>query len=82
MVKFTSVRMILPIAAVQDYHLHQMDMKTEFLNRDLDETVYMEQPEGFIQHGNEDSVCHSEESNLWPYTGSKAVARKGILVSG
>lgn len=56
-VKFTSIRMILSIVAVQDYHLHQMDVKTAFLNGDLEETVYMEQPDGFIKPGNEDLVC-------------------------
>lgn len=58
LVKITSVRMILSIAAVQDYHLHQMDVKTSFLNGVLDETVYIEQPQGLIEHVNEDLVCH------------------------
>jgi len=34
-----------------------MDVKTTFLNGDLKKKVYMEQPEGFILHGNEEKVC-------------------------
>ena len=34
-----------------------MDVKTTFLNGDLDEEVYMNQPEGFVLPGNEKKVC-------------------------
>ncbi|GJX27216.1 zinc finger, CCHC-type containing protein [Tanacetum coccineum] len=35
----------------------KMDVKTDFLNGELDEEVYMNQPQGFIMPGNENKVC-------------------------
>jgi hypothetical protein len=34
-----------------------MDVKTTFLNGELDEEIYMDQPEGFIADGQETKVC-------------------------
>ncbi|KAK9187230.1 hypothetical protein WN944_018622 [Citrus x changshan-huyou] len=44
-----SIRILLSIAAVLDYEIWQMDVKTAFLNRHLEENIYMQQPDGFIQ---------------------------------
>ncbi|CAM8908096.1 unnamed protein product [Rhodiola kirilowii] len=49
--------MIIAIAALQNLEIHQMDVKTAFLNGDLDEEIYMEQPEGCIVPGQERKVC-------------------------
>ena len=42
MVCHTSIRMLLSIIAVQDLELEQMDVRTAFLHRDLEEEIYME----------------------------------------
>src|SRR5579871_259180 len=39
-----------------------MDVQSVFLNRDLDEEIYMSQPEGFIEEGQEDLVCRLMKS--------------------
>ena len=45
------------IAALQNLKVHQIDVKTAFLNSDLEEEIYMEQPEGFIVPRQEKKVC-------------------------
>ena len=45
--KFTSIRTILAIGANRDMEIHQMDVKTAFLNSKLQEEIYMKPPPGF-----------------------------------
>ncbi|GJS28528.1 retrotransposon protein, putative, ty1-copia subclass [Tanacetum coccineum] len=60
--QITSIRMILAIAALRNLEVHQMDVKTAFLNRDLEEEIYMNQPEGFVAPGQEGKVCRLVKS--------------------
>ena len=61
--KFTSIRAILTIAAVLDLEVHQMDVKSAFLNGDLEEEVYMTIPEGVEVPPNvENPVCRLIQS--------------------
>ncbi|GJV62248.1 zinc finger, CCHC-type containing protein [Tanacetum coccineum] len=55
--RITTIRLLLALAAIHNLVIHQMDVKTTFLNCDLDEEVYMEQPKGFVMPGNEHKVC-------------------------
>ena len=55
--KFSSIRCILAIAAIDDAEVHQMDVKTAFLNGELNEDIYMEQPEGFVKESEKNLVC-------------------------
>ena len=43
-----------------------MDVKTTFLNGDLDEEIYMNQPEGFVVQGQESKVCVEGEILMFP----------------
>ncbi|GJT58722.1 zinc finger, CCHC-type containing protein [Tanacetum coccineum] len=47
----------LVIQAIHNLVIHQMDVKTTFLNGNVEEEVYMKQPEGFVMAGNEHKVC-------------------------
>ena len=56
--KYTSIRTLIALlAGRKNAKIHQMDVNTAFLYSILDETVYVEQPEGFIVPGKEDYVC-------------------------
>ncbi|KAL6327955.1 hypothetical protein AAG906_031299 [Vitis piasezkii] len=60
--KKDSLRIIMALVAHFDLELHQMDVKTTFLNGNLDEDIYMEQPEGFVKKGNEHLVSKLKKS--------------------
>lgn len=55
--RMTSIRVLMALASIYKLHVHQMDVKTAFLNGELEEEVYMDQPEGFVLPGNERKVC-------------------------
>ncbi|WRX14694.1 Reverse transcriptase [Theobroma cacao] len=55
--RIKSIRTLIALALIYKLHIHQTDVKTIFLNGDLKEEVYMEQPEGFILLKNEKKVC-------------------------
>ncbi|KAG8491868.1 hypothetical protein CXB51_015214 [Gossypium anomalum] len=56
-VKHSSIRALLGIVAMHDLELEQLDVKTTFLHGELEEDIYMQQPEGFIVLEKEDYVC-------------------------
>ena len=57
MARITPICVFLALASIYKLIVHQMDVKTTFLNGDLDEEVYREQLEGFVLPRNEKKVC-------------------------
>ncbi|KAK1601274.1 hypothetical protein QYE76_017228, partial [Lolium multiflorum] len=51
--RLTTIRVLLSLAASHGLLVHQMDVKTAFLNGELEEEIYMEQPDGFVVDGQE-----------------------------
>jgi len=47
----SSVRLLQALVAHLDLELFQMDVKTAFLNGNLEEEIYMDQPIGFVSKG-------------------------------
>ena len=56
-VKMTSIRTILSLVAVEDLHIEQSYVKTTFLHGNLEEQIYMQQPQGYEVKGKENLVC-------------------------
>jgi hypothetical protein len=53
----TSIWMIFSPVTSMSWRVHQMDVKTTFLNEEIKEEVYIEQPDGFVIHEKESHVC-------------------------
>ena len=62
MVKMSPIRVILGLIASLYLELEQMDVKIAFLHSDLEEEIYMVQPEGFKAKGKEHRVCRLKKS--------------------
>jgi hypothetical protein len=73
--KMTSIRTILSLVAVEDLHIEQLDVKTTFVHGDLEEEIYMQQPQGYEVKGKENLVCRLKKSLY----GLKQAPRKWYL---
>lgn len=56
-IRFESVRTIIALSAKHNMKIHQMDVSSAFLNGNIEEELYLTQPEGFIQSGKENFLC-------------------------
>jgi hypothetical protein len=81
-----AIRMFLAYACHKNFKVYQMDVKSSFLNGDLEEEVYMEQPEGFSLTNNPDYVWKLKKSlyglkqapRAWYYRLDKYLHDKGF----
>jgi hypothetical protein len=55
--RYTSIQMIISPATSMGWRVHQMDVKTTFLNGEIKEEIYIEQPYGFIIDEKDSHVC-------------------------
>jgi hypothetical protein len=60
--KLTSIIFLLFVVSTFDFEVEQMDVKTTFLHGDLEEKIYMKQPEGFVVKGKKELVCKLKNS--------------------
>jgi hypothetical protein len=56
-VRLTTIRVLLSLAVSHGLLVHQMDVKTAFLNGELEEEIYMTQPDEFVVKDQDDKVC-------------------------
>jgi hypothetical protein len=55
--RLDTMRLLLAVAAQENWKVYQLDVKSAFLNGFLQEEIYVEQSEGYIKEGEEDKVC-------------------------
>ena len=55
--RLTTIRVLLSLASSHGLLIYQMDVKTTFLNGELEEEIYMDHPDGFVSKGQEGMVC-------------------------
>jgi hypothetical protein len=60
--RYTSIRAIMSLVVSMGWSLHQMDVKTTFLNGAIEEEVYIEQPQGFEVHSRDTHVCRIKKA--------------------
>jgi hypothetical protein len=60
--RYTSIRAVISIAAEMGWKIHQMDVKTAFMNGLIQEEVYIEQPLGFEVHERVSHVCRLKKA--------------------
>ena len=60
--RYNSIRALFAVANTCDWDIHQMDVKTAFLQGDLDEAIFMKQPEGYIDEERPNHVCRLNKS--------------------
>ena len=51
-VRYSTIRMMFALAAEKELYLHHVDVSTAYLNSQLNEEVYMRQPDGFVDENN------------------------------
>lgn len=61
-VRYESIRVLLALAAKNDLEMAKFDVKTAFLNGDIEEDLYMIQPQGFVSEEHPDLVCRLKRS--------------------
>ncbi|GJW78488.1 zinc finger, CCHC-type containing protein [Tanacetum coccineum] len=87
--RITTIRLLLALAAIHNLLIHQMDVKTAFLNGDLEKEVYMKQLEGFVMTSNEHKVCKLVKSlyglnqapKQWHQKFNEVVLSSGFLLN-
>ena len=79
--KLNTIRMIIALATKHHWKIHQLDVKSSFLNGDLKEEVYLVQPEGFVKKGEEHLVCRLKKALYGLKQAPRSWYEKKILFS-
>ena len=70
--RYTSIRSIIALAVEMGWRIHQMDVKTAFLHGEIEEEIYIEQPQGFETRYAETHVP-PQEGVVWSEASSQSL---------
>nr|GEW74389.1 integrase, catalytic core [Tanacetum cinerariifolium] len=62
-VRMITIRVVMAMCATYDLHLEQLDVKTAFLQGNIEEEIFMLQPKGFEQKGKENLAPNKDRNN-------------------
>ena len=60
--RMETIQVLLALAAQEGWQVHHMDVKSAFLNGELEEEVYVKQPDGYIKKGREHLVMRLKKA--------------------
>lgn len=88
-VKPATIRAVLDVGVARNWPIHQLDVKNAFLQGDLEETVYMHQPPGFVDKIYPNHVCKLQKTiyglkqapRAWNARFTKFILRLGFIQS-
>ncbi|KAL0373332.1 UNVERIFIED_CONTAM: Retrovirus-related Pol polyprotein from transposon TNT 1-94 [Sesamum radiatum] len=78
--RISTIRLLISLKSIHNLAIHQMDVKTTFLNGDLNEEVYMKQPEGFIMPSNEHKQVDLTEEFLSSRFSMKDMGKADVIL--
>ena len=61
-VRFETIRILIALAALKNWRIHHLDVKSAFLNGEIDEVIHVRQPEGFLVKGKEEHVLRLKKA--------------------
>ena len=65
-VRLEYIRILIAIAAQENWELHHLDVKIAFLNGEIKEDIYITQPEGYLINGKEDYILKLQKALYSP----------------
>lgn len=68
--RIETIRLLLALAAKIFWEVHHLDVKTAFLNGEIQEEVYVTEPERFVKRGNEPLCVQTFEGTIRVETGT------------
>ena len=61
-VRFETIRLLIALEALKGWQIHHLDVKSAFLNGEINEVIHVKQPEGFLVKGKEGYVLRLKKA--------------------